>query len=383
MDGVGRYILRRMGVRVFVVASAAVLTLLLAGCNLFPLNDSFDFDANDYDYTIDDLAFGIAFPPNGNREQRDFTVEQLEALSIDQIRIGQAWELREPERDQFNWAPLDARTERFRDEGIDLFITLEMKDMPEWLESLDAADREAEFREYVTAFLGRYGEDLEFIQFGNEWNWEIHEYLHGDDAEFTRFANLLYTEVMELPPDARPTVVLASVAIGGLRGLAFAQDRLENVYFDGRPLYGEDDLEAADQARPEELPRYRDIVGQVDFEAVDLHLYDDYWNWETYRDSFGELLAEAGKDMADYQLLASEFGGPHPDLEPSGEGYKADRLVSYVQTLDEIGVEIAYYFKLVEEEGADIAHPNSFLIDRNLERVPAFEVMRRFGARSP
>jgi hypothetical protein len=98
-----------------------------------------------------------------------------------------------------------------------------------------------------------------------------------------------------------------------------------------------------------------------------------------HHDSFAELLSQAGKDMADYQVLASEFGGPHPDLEPAGEGYKADRLVSYVQTLDEIGIEIAYYFKLVEEEGTSIAHPNSFLIDSDLERVPAFDVMKRFG----
>ena len=39
----------------------------------------------------------------------------------------------------------------------------------------------------------------------------------------------------------------------------------------------------------------------------------------------------------------------------------------------------AYYFKLVEEEGTNIAHPNSFLIDSDLERVPAFDVMKRFG----
>jgi hypothetical protein len=267
----------------------------------------------------------------------------------------------------------------FRDEGIDLFITLEMKDMPAWLESLDDGEREAEFREYVTAFLGRYGEDVEFIQFGNEWNWEIDRYFNGDDAEFIRFANLLYAQVMELPPDTRPTVVLGSLAIGGLRGLTFALTERENVYFDGVPLYGEEELAAADQAEPEALERYRTIVEEVNFEAVDLHLYDDFWNWNVHHDSFAELLSQAGKDMADYQVLASEFGGPHPDLEPAGEGYKADRLVSYVQTLDEIGIEIAYYFKLVEEEGTSIAHPNSFLIDSDLERVPAFDVMKRFG----
>jgi len=312
-------------------------------------------------------------------EQRDFTVERLNTLSIDRIRIGQAWELREPARDEFNWEPLDARIDRFRDEGIDLFITLEMKNMPAWLEGLTADEREVEFREYVAAFLQRYGADVEFIQFGNEWNWEIDAYLHGDDGEFTNLANLLYSEVMQLPASARPTVVLGSVAIGGLRGLAFALTELENVFFDGVPLYGEEELAAADQAEPEALERYRNIVGAVNFEAVDLHIYDDYWNWDIYRNSFETLLSQAGKDMADYRVLASEFGGPHPDLESLDEGYKADRLVAYVQTLDEIGFEIAYYFKLVEEEGADIAHPNSFLIDTDLKRMPAFEVMRRFG----
>jgi hypothetical protein len=339
----------------------------------------FDYTPEAYDYAIDTLELGIAFPPNGNQVQRAFTTQQLAVLSIDRMRIAQRWSLREPERDDFNWAPLESRMDDFSAAGLELFITLEMKGMPDWLAGLGEAERANAFRAYAAALLSRYGGDIAFIQFGNEWNWEIDAYFDGNDDEFVRFANVLYDEVMKLPAHARPTVVLGSVAIGGLRGLAIAQGRLSNVYFDGTPLYTEEELNEAHAAMLKALPRYQRIVDGVRFEAVDLHLYDDFWNWEVYRDSFAALLSEAGKDLADYRILASEFGGPHPDIEPSEEGYKADRLVSYVQTLDDIGIEHAYYFKLVEEPGSGIAHPNSFLIDRNLELTPAFEVMKRFG----
>jgi hypothetical protein len=147
-------------VRVPVIGSAVGPALLLACCSLFAVKDSFDFDANSYDYTINDLTLGVAFPPNADVEQREFTVEQLNALSIDRIRIGQAWELREPERDQFNWEPLAARMDRLPGEGIDLFVTLEfvtleIKDMPEWLDNLSDGERDAEFREYVEALTTR------------------------------------------------------------------------------------------------------------------------------------------------------------------------------------------------------------------------------------
>ena len=103
-------------------------------------------------------------------------------------------------RDLETLESLTLEAEEENPEFYEVFITLEMKDMPAWLESLGDGEREAEFREYVTAFLGRYGDDVEFIQFGNEWNWEIDRYFNGDDAEFIRFANLLYAQVMELSP---------------------------------------------------------------------------------------------------------------------------------------------------------------------------------------
>lgn len=369
------------GVRLLSVTVGVIVVAVFVGCDSHTAWEPapFAFTPEAYDYAIDTLELGIAFPPNGSQVQRTFTTQQLAMLSIDRVRIAQRWGLREPERDNFNWAPLESRMDDFSAAGLELFITLEMKGMPDWVAGLSATERANEFQAYAAALLSRYGGDIAFIQFGNEWNWEIATYFDGNDDEFVRFANVLYDEVMKLPAHARPTVVLGSVAIGGLRGLAIAQGRLSNIYFDGAPLYTEDELNEARAAMPEALPRYQRIVEGVRFEAVDLHFYDDFWNWEVYRDSFAALLSEAGKDLTDYRIVAGEFGGPHPGMEPAEEGYKADRLVSYVQTLDDIGIEHAYYFKLVEEPGSGIAHPNSFLIDRNLDLMPAFEVMKRFG----
>jgi hypothetical protein len=169
------------------------------------------------------------------------------------------------------------------------------------------------------------------------------------------------------------------LSIGALRGIAFAQDRIDNVSFQGEELYGEDDLAEADAALVDEVPRMRDIISEVNFDAVDLHFYDDVWNWSIYMDAFTQLVSQAGKNLDGIPIVVSEFGGPHPELEPKNQNYRAAQLVEYVRTLDALPVELALYFKLVESSGPYIVHSNSYLYDRNLRSTPSFEVMRRFA----
>ncbi|MEM0963009.1 MAG: hypothetical protein AAGK21_10810 [Bacteroidota bacterium] len=317
-------------------------------------------------------TLGIAFPPVADAEQRALTLEALSDLCTRQVRLAQPWGLREPERDRFVWGPLDRRFQSLESAGVEVLLTLELKGLPDWLDSLSQGEQEAEFREYVRALLDRAGPSLTAIQFGNEWTWELDRYVGGDVDAFVTFATVLAEEVARRPVTGRPEVVLGSFSIGGLHGLAFLQGRIDNVYFGDTPLYADQQLEEARANGDAALERYRTIVGSIPYSAIDLHFYDDVWNWPTYREAIDQLLVESGRDPQRIQFVASEFGGPHPTLEPAGEAFAARRIRQYAEVLGQIGIERAYVFKLVEEPGADIAHPNSFLIDAELRRTASF-----------
>lgn len=361
-----------INVRVFLSLLVSVLIAGLSGCTT-------PFPYDDYDYTVDSLELGIAFPPVGNAEQLQFTIGAMTSLNMTMIRFSQTWSLREPENDAWNWAPLAARVAKLGAAEKEIFLSLELKEFPDWTHGLSLDELKSEFREYISLLLSLYGENLSYIQYGNEWNWEIDQFRSGDDAEYIALANILYEEVQALSADRRPTVVLGSLSIGALRGIAFAQDRIDNVSFQGEELYGEDDLAEADVALVDEVPRMRDIISEVKFDAVDLHFYDDVWNWSIYMDAFTQLVSQAGKNLDGIPIVVSEFGGPHPELEPKNQNYRAAQLVEYVRTLDALPVELALYFKLVESSGPYIVHSNSYLYDRNLRSTPSFEVMRRFA----
>lgn len=333
------------------------------------------------DAILPELALGIAFPPVADTEQRAFTLSQLDALGVEHVRFAQQWSVREPERDTHVWHPLENRVSALEAAGVGVFLTLELKGLPDWLGALSADEQEAEFREYVRELLRRVGSGLEWIQFGNEWNTELGRYGGGDVDAFVRFANVLHDEVQRLPAAERPRVALGSFSIGGLHGLAFLQGRIENVVFEGGPLYSPHEIAEAEREGPAALEAFRTVVGSVRYDAVDLHLYDDAWNWPVYRAAIEQVMRESGRDPNEVRFLVSEFGGPHPALEPGGEAFQAERVEMYVRTLAEMDVERAYFFKLVEEPGAEIAHPNSFLIDADRRRTEAFDVISRVARR--
>ena len=349
---------------------ALAVLLLLGACSTHPPEA-----APDGDPAPAGLVLGVAFPPVADAEERAFTLAQLDALGVRHVRIGQRWALREPERDRFARRPLEDRVAGLAASGVRVFLTLDLRGMPDWLVPLPPDEQEAEFRAYVREMLARVGGGVAAVQFGNEWNVEVERYAGGDVAAYVRWSNVLYDEVQRLPATERPEVVLGSVSTGGLHALALLQGRIENVVFEGGPLYTDDEVAAARRDGPAALAAFRAVAGGVRYDAVDLHFYDDVWNWAAYREAFERLMREAGRDPGGVAFVASEFGGPHPTLEPGGEAFRADRVRAYVRTLGEIGVERAYFFKLVEERGAPIAHPNSFLLDADLRRTAAFDAL--------
>ena len=339
------------------------------------------------DYRLTQLARGVAFPPNATEEYRAFSIEHMNTLHFDWYRINQSWADREPDDDSFNWAPLTSRLSDFRAAGKKVLLTLDLKGLPDWWAALaDDATRVSKFSEFCSALLAEYAGQIELIQFGNEWNWEIDAFLttaDNPDQLYIDMANALYAAVQARSEADRPQVVLGSVSIDALRFLSYAAGNIENVYFAQGAVYT--DVELADYAanKTAYLKRLNHIVGTINCDYVDLHLYDEYWNWPQYLADYQDLIAAAGKIPERYLYIASEFGGPEPDLEPGDAGTARQRLIQYVQTLDGMGIEIALYFKLVEDGGDGVSHPNSYLINSSLTPNSRYQVMEEVGRANP
>jgi hypothetical protein len=356
--------------RPLIIILSLAIMLLAAGCRHFP------FDA--YDYTFNNLTLGMAFPPDADGSQRSFSRARLAELNIKHVRIIQNWSLREPVDDAFNWQPLEDRLQWYAAQGISVLVTLDLEEFPDWTDSLAQAEKTVEFGEFVSSLLALYGDRIDVLQVGNEWNWETDTYLAGDTSFYIALNNAAYNAVQAAPPDHRPVFALGSLSIGGLRSVAFHLGLITNVWFDGTPLYSQDEITAVHPAIEAAYARVINVLSGCSFQAVDLHFYDEYWNWSLYCQAIDTCLENAGKSSSAYEVIASEFGGPQPELEGTSRTLQADRVVSYIHTLDDIGVSRAYFFKLVE--GGEADHPNSFLIDSSLNTTEAYEVMRRFGA---
>ncbi len=324
-----------------------VFLCILVSC---AIPEEFPFDA--YDYSRNNVTLGLSFVPDSSPDERGFSAGHFRSLNIGQVRMGQSWHLREPINGTFNWQPLRERLDFYESNNIQVLLTLDTKQFPDWTSNMDSSQIQVQFAEYLTALLTNFASQIAYIQLGNEWNWEIDTYLNGDVALFIALNNILYDTVQTLPLGDRPEVVLGSISIGGLRSLAFTQGRIENIWFDGLPLYTQSEIDAGTLQVLSNAARISNVFSNCEFSKLDLHFYDEYWNWPLYKTACLEVLSNAGKTSTNYHsIMVSEFGGPEPRMEGSDPALKAERLVSYIHTLDNMGVVNAYYFKLVEGGG--------------------------------
>ena len=95
--------------------------------------------------------------------------------------------------------------------------------------------------------------------------------------------------------------------------------------------------------------RAANILSNTDFEMLDIHLYDDYQDWESHLLALRTAGENAGAG-SDLPVIVSEFGGPYPKDLYGLFGIPvwnllAERLISYVHTLDSLDVEEVYFFQ--------------------------------------
>lgn len=349
---------------------------LYIGCS----SVQYDFDA--YDYQLESMVLGVAFPPVQDEAAIGDTITACDELGMRWVRLQESWVYREPERDVFSWGPLDTRITMLHAAGIHTLLTLGGHEWPSWLGSTGGhteADTLVQFREYVAALLLRYSGTIDRIQFGNEWNWEIDDYMGGDEAAYVAYANILYDEVYKISAESRPTVVLGS--LNGLAYLAFDQGLVGSIEILGQEPYEKQIGEYI--ANPDRALSLRAefILGNAHYDMLDIHLYDDYSNWPRYLEAIQSLERDVRSE--NHPVLVSEFGGPYPrDLydyfggKPSRKTL-AKSLVDYMHTLDSMDLEEVYFFSLAEDPSR--YHCDSYLVDALGIKTASYEVLKRFA----
>jgi len=358
--------------------------LLLAAVSLVSCAAPFPYD--DYGYAVTDLELGIAFPGVSSPEALQKTIAALTDFSQSYVRIGEHWSLRETADDVFSWGPLETRLDAFSAAGIKVLLSIESHEWPAWLSSTGAHSETAtldQFRYFVRELLRLYGDRIEYIQFGNEWNWEIDTYFAGDENAFIDYTNILGEEVTSWRNSvsgSTPVHVLGSFAGGNQ--LAYDQGLLSSIVIDGTPVYTEKVSAYGALPQSERVTvRTRHVLQDAAFEMLDIHLYDNVQDWDKSVSAYQQALADVGKSSL--PLIVSEFGGPwatdlYPEFGKPSPNILADRLVSYVHTLDGLPVSVAFFFKLNESSEPEY-HNDSFLIDRWGSHMPAYGVLTRFG----
>jgi hypothetical protein len=321
------------------------------------------------------IAAGMSFPPFANSKQIEFTVAELDKLSIDRIRIAIDWRNREPERGEFYWAPMDDRMKAAAENEISVFLTIASV-CPDWAKlppGSDGANRmdEEALETFIEAVLLRY-DNIDKIQFGNEWETGAGDgtaYISPASVEkFVLYTNILYDAVQRLSPETQ-------VVLGGLtRTYPMVEYFMKNgAYpdFSGITLsrgVSMEDLEARmDRLQAEYVENgiqenIEYVFANASYDILDIHLYDDPENWPEYLSVLPD----------DRPILVSEFGGPNSEFEETSAAYQAERMEDYMDAIEQLPIIEAYYFKLVDSKAS--YHQDSGLYYGSLRPKPARNV---------
>ncbi|WP_373636496.1 hypothetical protein [Yoonia sp. BS5-3] len=304
---------------------------------------------------------GISFPPVATGEQRDFTIDVMDKLDLTHIRFAENWNRRGMAPD---FTPLRRRIDDLRAAGLSILLTVQ-SDAPDAAcarrnahSCLITAD--APLEAYLTALVAAVGNDIDAIQFGNEWDNQF----VGSTQEFlalhTRFADTIRREAPDL-----------TIVLGGITGrAAYAHAYCQNAQ--SFTLPGIDLTEIKQGFCVTDADRNARTIAEVtyvlqnaDYDVADIHLYDADGLWQSAVAWFAGLTV--GRPV-----WVTEFGGPSPELEPDDPYYQAARLAAYLAAIRQLPIARAYYFKLIDDNGS--YHSRSGLFDRRGREKPAFSV---------
>jgi hypothetical protein len=253
-----------------------LLFTLLAACAPSVPNSAASATISGGTSPLTNLQLGLSFPPVSNANQRSFTKEQLDALEVHMIRFAEDWRNREPEKGTFIWRPLEERLTWVRENQISLLLTVQSNG-PDWAcDPIKQNERSCvyrdpqEFTNYINALLRKHPNQIDKIQFGNEW---LSDYWYAGSAnDFVQFNNILYEAVQRYSPQTQ--VVLGGIAYGTLEALAFCEDAI-NIF---RPSQSTKVIEDRDVCATSEVLAARErmeyVLTNAHYDMLDLHFYD-------------------------------------------------------------------------------------------------------------
>lgn len=317
--------------------------------------------------------FSMSFAPVTNEEQRELSLKHLNDLNVNKIRFSEKWNLREPSEGNFLWRSLDKRIDFKNENKINVLITIEHI-IPAWA-CLDGqtpctANKTA-FRTYVENIAKRYTNQINRIQFGNEWDLEEESTF----VEYTELANIVYDVFKALSPDTK--VVLGGVtrSVPIFIELCFKGQKLDlsqmQLKYDSETIQSETYKKFCVDERAVFDTKYiafKKVLDETKYDIADIHLYDDAENWAAYIKNFKELITTP--------LLVSEFGGPDPVTEIYSDAYQATRVGKYLSVISSQDLVDAYYFKLLDS--TESYHQKSGLIrEVDLTLKPSYDVFKR------
>jgi len=329
------------------------------------------------DSCINNVRLGISFPPIADADQREFSRGHLENLNVSQIRIAENWALREPIQGSFTWGPLDARMEWVAENDYSTLLTIQ-SDGPEWAcndvlqNDLSCAFTDSvAFRRFIDSVLVRYGNDIDKIQFGNEWHSEY--WYIGYASDFIKANNTVWESVQENAPQVQ--VVLGGFASGTMTSLAGCYGYLDSVRLPDSNVWHHQPeiLVYCSSPEIEYIQQRQDsILSMCHYDIIDMHLYDDVENWPLYYHIMDSITGGI------FPIIVTEMGGPNLFNElPYSDEFQAERLYEYIRCVDSLSITEAYYFKLVSGGEAAEYHQESGLIDGdNLSEKPAYYLFK-------
>lgn len=332
-----------------------------------------NFEVTAQDTCLTQLTLGISFPPVADDTQRTFSKTHLDFLGVTKIRFNESWELREPSQGNFNWQPLDDRINWAINNGFEILLTIQSKG-PGWACSSIQNGQSCVFSDnnffqiYIDTLLKRYPNQIDKIQFGNEWQSDY--WYAGEADDFIEANNILYNAVQNYSPQTK--VVLGGFTTISLRFLAGCNGYVSSFYDDDGVFYDNAYL-IANCGSPEitaVINRIDSVLTFAYYDILDIHLYDDVEQWDEYYLNFTDTITKP--------IIVSEFGGPNLNYEPYSESYQAERLYAYIKKLDSLSISEAYFFKLVEGT-SNAAHIASGLIDdTTLQEKMAYYILKSF-----
>ncbi len=331
------------------------------------------------DPNLNNLELGLSFPPISDGKDREFTKSLTNDLGVNHIRAAEDWSFREPEQGEFKWNPIEDRLEFCAQNQLDFFLTFK-SNAPKWARD-EYNERSAtfknisDFESYLKAFFEHTDKYfIPYVQFGNEWvsDW----WFVGNKYQFCNYTNLFYDIVKEYSPNTQ--VALGGFAIGVLRELAMHYNFTDTLITEKGEIIGESDFKSQidDKEHQKGLERTLYVLENAQYDILDIHLYDDYWNFKAYKNVIEQL-------APGYPIISTEFGGPNLYWENIWNDYSshfhAQHLQNCIETIERMNISLAYYFKPISSRSANPSHRQSGLINQMLMMKGSYHVFKAYS----